>query len=420
MDAPRQPASPVPVLVVRTGLLAIPPEPGTTRPYNLLRRLSADRTLHLRASLGDERTKWDEHFARPELEGVFTTRAWAPRRDRFSTWRQALNFALGRSASDLRLKDPEGLAACHALVHEAVRQYGPVVILAQGISTLQYVPSCYWGSCVVDSVDAVAMLTARRLAADTRMSRAERWKLKLSLPLIRRDEAQLFRSARVVTYNSTSDIAHLRKRYPNAPIAWVPDGCDTTYFSPEQYPEIAEGDTDLVFVGHMGYPPNADAAIHLAAKIMPHVWAKRPEARAVLIGPQPPEELRRLHDGKRVVVTGEVPDVRPYLKQCAIVASPVRYGAGMKNKLQTGLALGKAMVVSSITAEGFDELEPGRDMLIADEPEAFADACCRLLADPAARRAMGESGMAKIRRYYSWEAATDRLREALAQCEPVG
>jgi glycosyltransferase involved in cell wall biosynthesis len=420
MTEPENMAALPAVLVIRYTLFAVPPEPGTTRPFHLIKRLAADRPVHLRASLSEPANEWDGFITRPEVASLFATAEVCVRRAKYAAWRDILTLATLRYPGDLSIKDPQGLAAIHAEVEAVIREHGPLVILGSGFSSLQMVPRRFWRSTVVDSVDAVAMLAQRRLATDKRMPRSDRFKMRISAPHLRRAEGKLFRNAAAVTFNSSSDIAYLRRQYPDAPLVRVPDGCDTIYFSPDQFPEIEEGNTDLVFVGDMIYPPNADAAIYLAEVIMPLVWRECPEARAVLIGPRPPEDLRRLHDGERIIVTDRVPDVRPYIKRAAVVASPVRYGAGMKNKLQTGLAMAKAMVVSTVTAEGFDQLEPGKDMLVADDPALFASECCNLLRDPARRRALGNSGMHKIRGFYSWDAAADCLRAALAQCRPLG
>jgi glycosyltransferase involved in cell wall biosynthesis len=169
----------------------------------------------------------------------------------------------------------------------------------------------------------------------------------------------------------------------------------------------------------MGFPPNADAARRLALEIMPLVWRRRPRARVVLIGPDPDGALADLCD-PRVEVTGFVPDVRPWLRRATLVASPLRFGAGMKNKLQAGLAMEKAMVASTVTREGFDELVPGRHALLADTDEEFAAAILALIDDPDRRRALGRAGRELIRTHFSWAAATDALWQALRRCTPVG
>jgi len=138
-----------------------------------------------------------------------------------------------------------------------------------------------------------------------------------------------------------------------------------------------------------------------------------------VVGPDPPEGLRALQDGRRVVVTGFVPDVRPHLARATVIVSPLRFGTGMKNKLQAGLAMGKAMVASRVTCEGFDRLEPGIHALVADGAQEIARAALALLDDPARRRALGAAGRLLIRTHYGWDAAATVLWENLRHLAPA-
>jgi glycosyltransferase involved in cell wall biosynthesis len=109
-----------------------------------------------------------------------------------------------------------------------------------------------------------------------------------------------------------------------------------------------------------------------------------------------------LHDGSTCVVHGLVPDVTPYFEQAAVVVAPIRQGSGTRLKVLEALGRGKAVVATSVAAEGLD-LRPGVDLEIADDPEAFARACAHLLADPAARRELGATGRRRVLERYRWE-----------------
>ena len=152
---------------------------------------------------------------------------------------------------------------------------------------------------------------------------------------------------------------------------------------------------------------------------MPLVWRARPDARAVIVGPEPPEQIMAMQDGRRVVVTGFVPDVRPHLARATVVVSPLRFGTGMKNKLQAGLAMGRAMVASRITCEGFDRLQDGVHALVADGAADTARAVLTLLEDPARRHALGAAGRELIRVHYGWDTAAGVLWENLRHLGPA-
>jgi polysaccharide biosynthesis protein PslH len=164
-----------------------------------------------------------------------------------------------------------------------------------------------------------------------------------------------------------------------------------------------EGPGELLFVGSLEYPPNIDAVTYFVQEILPRVQARHPDARLTIVGVRPREAARRLHNGVDVVVVGSVPDLEPYYRRAALVVVPMRLGGGTRIKVLEALAHGKALVTTSIGAEGLS-LTAGEALEIADGPEAFADACVRLLGDAAARRRLGESGRAQVLERYEWDA----------------
>jgi glycosyltransferase involved in cell wall biosynthesis len=397
---------PRPAIVALIGnLFPIPPQAGTPRPFQLLKRLASYTPVHLLAVVPQDRDAWTDFEANPALAGLFASTRVHERGSRNSLFGQAATLLSGRPLFDVGFLDPGAKAWAHAQAHALAREHGPVVFYAWGQDSLQYLPREFWRACVFDLVDAPCLALERRIAGDRALGRLERWKLRAALVNLRRFEREVLHSAGVVSLNSSADIATLRAAHPRAPISNVIDGGDAEYFSAEHVRDVSEAPAELVFFGNMAFPPNADAAIHLARDILPLVWRGRPDATATLIGPSPPDALRRLHDGRRIIVTGFVDDVRPYLARATVVVSPLRFGAGMKNKLQAGLAMGKAMVASPITCEGFDRLVPGVHALVADGAENIARATLALLDDPARRRALGEAGRALILAHYSWDTA---------------
>jgi glycosyltransferase involved in cell wall biosynthesis len=407
---------PRPAVVALIGsVFPIPPQAGTPRPFQLLKRLAGFTRVHLLAVVPQSPETWTEFVSNPALAGLFASTRVRQRRTHTSSLVQAATLLSGRPLFDLRFLDPDAQAWAHAQARSLAREYRPVVFHAWGQDSLQYLPRAFWRSCLFDLVDAPCLALERRIASDRELHALERLKLRAALVNLRRFERLVLHATGVVSLNSSADIAALRARHPDAPIANVIDGGDAEYFSAEHVPGVAEAPAELVFFGNMAFPPNADAAIHLASDIMPLVWRERPDAIATLIGPAPPETLRRLHDGRRIFVTGFVDDVRPYLARSTIVVSPLRFGAGMKNKLQAGLAMGKAMIASPITCEGFDRLEPGVHAVVTNGAAPIARAALELLADPARRQALGAAGRELIRAHYSWDTAGAALWANLRQ-----
>jgi glycosyltransferase involved in cell wall biosynthesis len=163
----------------------------------------------------------------------------------------------------------------------------------------------------------------------------------------------------------------------------------------------------VLFVGNFAHhPPNVDAALWLGTSLLPRLRATRPEIRLTIVGPSPPPEVRALA-GEGVVVTGEVPDVTPYLDDAAVVAVPVRVGAGMRVKVLEALAAGKAIVATPLAVEGLD-VTAGDELEIAETEDDVRSALARLLDDEAARAALGGRARAWASEHLGWNASIAR------------
>ncbi|MBA4067422.1 MAG: hypothetical protein C0501_27675 [Isosphaera sp.] len=173
-----------------------------------------------------------------------------------------------------------------------------------------------------------------------------------------------------------------------------------------------EEDGNLLFVGVMDYAPNRDAVLWFAREVLPRVAERVPAAALHVVGLKPPDDIRALHDGKRVVVHGGVPDVGEYYRRAAVVVAPIRLGSGTRLKVLEALNLGKALVASEMAAEGLG-LRPGVDFLQPDSPAAFADACVRLLGGAAERRRLAAAGHAEVRRRFLWDTVGEAADQAV-------
>ena len=126
---------------------------------------------------------------------------------------------------------------------------------------------------------------------------------------------------------------------------------------------------DLLFIGGYNHPPNVDAVIWLCKEIMPFIWKDSPEIKAVLLGSNPPQEVLSLVDD-RIIVPGYVKDVSPHFNQAKIFVSPLRFGAGMKGKLEQSMEYGLPVITTDIGSEGMG-LEDNVDVLIANDTQTF-------------------------------------------------
>jgi len=168
---------------------------------------------------------------------------------------------------------------------------------------------------------------------------------------------------------------------------------------------------DLLFVGGFEHPPNADAVLWFAREILPRVRERLGDVRFYVVGDGPPPAVRDLA-GEAVVVTGHVPDLVPYLRDCRLSVAPLRYGAGVKGKINSSMSYGLPVVATSVACEGM-QLADGKDVLIAESPADFAEAVVRLYRDPDLWAKLSDGGVANIRRHFSAEAAAATLRRIL-------
>lgn len=170
----------------------------------------------------------------------------------------------------------------------------------------------------------------------------------------------------------------------------------------------------LLFVGTMHYPPNVDAAVWFARRILPLVRAKRPQTSLYLVGAGPSRAVRRLGALPGVRVTGAVPEVTPYLERCAAFVAPMRIGGGFPNKVAEALAAGAPTVATPAAHAGIPGLVPGEHLLEAGTPEEFASKTLRILEDPDLGERLGGSGRRLMSEEYGWDQVLDRLESTYA------
>jgi glycosyltransferase involved in cell wall biosynthesis len=157
-----------------------------------------------------------------------------------------------------------------------------------------------------------------------------------------------------------------------------------------------------VFVGSMDWLPNQDGVEHFVNRIWPEIREKRPNAAFQVVGRNPPPRVRRLGQAPGVEVVGAVPDVRPYLAEAAVVVVPLLVGGGTRIKIFEAMAVEKAVVSTSLGAEGL-ELTPGEHIMLADTPSEFAEAVCGLLENADHRARLASAARRLVTANYSVE-----------------
>jgi glycosyltransferase involved in cell wall biosynthesis len=293
----------------------------------------------------------------------------------------ALDEALGRLAPDFLFVSP---------------QVNPVGLLLAARGETRLVMASY-------DVEHVRM---QRLAAAQRGVAA--LALRLEASRARRFEEENLRHFDGVVAVSDLDRRHYVDDYgiPADRVLVVENGVDPDYFP---FVERArEGPPQVVYVGNLRYPPNAQAALRLLRHVMPIVWASQPRAQAIVVGDGPPPELQSEARDGRVVITGRVADVRPYLARAWVGCFPLLAGSGTKYKVLEALAAGMPLVCSPLAVEGLD-VEPGRHLAVAADDEGIAREVVRLIEDPASADEMARRGRRRVEERYAWDVNLPRL-----------
>ena len=164
---------------------------------------------------------------------------------------------------------------------------------------------------------------------------------------------------------------------------------------------------------------NVDAALWFYQEVFPLVRRKIPDARFIIAGYGPPEELTSLAEkDPQVLVTGFVDDIDRCYKEAALFVAPILTGGGIIVKILDALAAGRPVVTTSYGNEGIGA-EPGRDLLVADDPAGFAEGVVRLLREPEFARQMAENGREFVRKNYSLESVIDRIESCYKEVAGV-
>ena len=219
---------------------------------------------------------------------------------------------------------------------------------------------------------------------------------------LRRDELGTYRAADGVYLCSATDERRLLNQAPGVRTTVIPNAADVEYYQPRPTDPAPDGRT-VVYFGLLSTIPNIDGVVHFAQDIWPRIAEAAPEARCKIIGGRPPPSLLALA-GPRVKLTGFVSDLRPHLAAAAAVVVPLRLGGGTRLKIVEAMAMGKAIVSTTLGAEGIEAV-PGRDLLVEDQPAAFAKAVHRLLAEPGLAARIGQSARQLAVERYGWSEA---------------
>jgi glycosyltransferase involved in cell wall biosynthesis len=241
-------------------------------------------------------------------------------------------------------------------------------------------------------------------------------------------EQLMWKRATVCVALTNEDKISMERLESNIDVRMIPDGSDhlkkmvdspTTLLSNSfEHSVIKDNSPSILFVGNFAYEPNVDAALYFSRDIFPLILKYVPNVKLFLVGNAPPPEICSLTSNRQIEVSGRVASLIPFYKHANVVVCPLRIGGGVKVKVLEALGFGKAIVSTSIGAQGLD-LSTHRAVSVADDMTDFAENVVRLLVNPEERHIQEQEALAYARTLTSWDQVSEafsRLYEEMADC----
>ncbi|WP_245841517.1 TIGR03087 family PEP-CTERM/XrtA system glycosyltransferase [Sphingomonas lenta] len=375
-----------------------PPDRGDKiRSFHVLRHLAERARVHL-VAFGEGETDRE-----PTRELAERLASWTivPRvKSRGRALAEAL--ATGRPVSLTVFADRRLAAA----VERVRREHAVATTYAFSGQMAQYAS----GRIIMDFVD----VDSAKFAQMAERARGPmRWVLRREARLLGGYERAVAERAEASLFVTDAEAALFRAGGGGGKVLAVENGIDSRLFDPAAVEPVRRAGPLIVFTGQMDYPPNIEAVAWFAERVLPTVRARHPDATFAIVGRAPTTRVRALA-GEGVLVTGEVPDVRPWLAAANVVVAPLRLARGVQNKVLEAMAMARPVLASPAAAEGIDHAGTLR---FADED--FAGAVCDLLGDRAAAEALGTQARAQVIARYGWDARLAPLDTLLGLAEPV-
>ena len=390
------------------------------RPYNLIRYLAKRKhqiTLLTLGSPEQDRAALDELRQVCEKVHVFSLPRWrslmnsalalptkAPLQSRYC-WQPELAGFITKS---LEHPDERPYDIIH-VEHLRGVQYALLAKKLQKQGRLIHSAPIIW-----DSVDNISHLFRQAAAKSQKFS--SRLLSILDLSRTERYEGWLvdqFDRTLVTSAQDRQAFERLSHRPVPHPIEVLPNGVDLDFFTPGDPGE--KSPAAIVISGKMSYHANISMVLNFARNILPLVWKERPDAELWIVGKDPVREILELGSHPQITVTGTVSDIRPFLRKATVAVTPITYGTGIQNKVLEAMACG-VPVVSTSKAIAALNVTPGKEILVDDTLQGFANHVLSLIADPDLQIQISDAGKTYVIENHHWAQIAAQLDTIYADC----
>jgi glycosyltransferase involved in cell wall biosynthesis len=395
------------IAVVTTIFPIRPEEAGAPRVYCLARELCKRHDISLiLCPLGAKKVDPSAGKSLGDIFTDFLMLPGPPKPPTLGKWRHRLHNA---PSQVWEYRCPSFVHHTRKKIHEFLKQRKISVLWCDGLGAVQFVPEHF--PAVIDLCDSLTLLYERQYAAAGSLK--ERLNLFLAARSYRRYEREIGQRFPHIVLISERDAEAFCRLTPASRPSIIPIGVDTDYFSPLHFPR--ENRSGAIFFGVLSYPPNRDAAHFLIQDILPLLRKRRPDIPINIVGKSPEKPLLDEAHGAGVRVYPDVPDIRPYLADAAIFICPLRFGAGIKNKILSAIAMNLPIVATSLAVEGIG-LTDGVDCLLGDTREKLAEDILNLLDHPEKSADLAKNARRLLQAKFSWSHCAAAAEAALLKC----
>jgi len=395
------------ILWVKAGGLVPPDSGGKIRSYNILRELARRHSVTFFSFYPAH-----DRDLHPSLKDLFTRVVCVPLPlPKPKSYAEFGDYLIGLFSSE-----PYGIAKyCRPQVrrrlHQLIKEETFDVIVCDFVAAAGVVPWSWSGPKVLFTHNVEAIIWRRHYeVATNRLWKAISW---VEWRRMEAAELRYLQLADHVLTVSDTDRSTFAASLDPKKLTVIPTGVDVDYFKPVA---VDKKPNSLVFTGSMDWLPNEDAILYFVETIFPLIKQQCPEVSLEVVGRNPSRKLQGVAEReKNMRLTGWVEDIRPFVAQAEICIVPLRIGGGTRLKIFEAMAMGKAVISTTVGAEGLP-VQSGKDVLLADTPHDFAQSVICLLRDSDLRRRLGSGARALVQENFSWARVAQDFARTLEEC----